>query len=141
MYENTPLRRPYGIHPTLLDVVCCLVFIYMLTSLLAVSSRQEARERTLPPVNLSEMEEAAGLGNQATNSLIVTVKPGPEYLIDDAALGLDQVPRRLAEQRPAEVEIRGDEAVNYGDIMAVLRLCRKAGIDRVALTYKMKEQE
>lgn len=140
MNEKKSLHRSSGMHPSLLDVMCCLVFIFLLTSLLAATSQREASERTLPPIDLAEMEDSIGAEKKDESDIIVvTVRKGPEYLVNDTPLDIDQIPGILSERRPDEVEIRGDNTVAYGHIMDIMRLCRQAGIDRVALTYKIKE--
>ncbi|MBI3986806.1 MAG: biopolymer transporter ExbD [Lentisphaerae bacterium] len=142
MNEQPFVRRPYGVHPTLLDVVCCLVFIFMLTSLLAVSSRHEARERTLPPLNLAEMD--GSLASDPSNrvaTVVVSVRPGPEYSVDNSPVRLSELRDVLAGRKASEAEIRGDGAVSYSCITDAIRLCNEAGINRLALTYRSKSND
>jgi biopolymer transport protein ExbD len=132
-------RRFTGVHPSLVDVMLSLVFMYMLTSLLVVTYQNEARERTLPPVNLAGMSEDGGArNNNGTKGVIVSVKPGPSYFVDKRPVSLGVMSTEFSKSQPQEVEVRGDEAVPYGTVMNVMRVCREAGISRIALTYKIQ---
>ena len=134
-------RRFTGVHPCLVDVMLSLVFMNMLTSLLVVTYQNEARERTLPPVNLAGMTESGVAGNNpAEKSVIVSVKPGPTYYVDERPIAFGAMPAELSKSKPQEVEVRGDEAVLYGTVMNVMRVCREAGVSRIALTYKLQEE-
>jgi biopolymer transport protein ExbD len=146
---NTDSQRPKqakrqfaAIHPSLVDVMCCLVILYLLTSLLAATSSQEAREKTLPSVNLAGLTDH---GSPATDSraqgVVVSVQPGPAYYLDERPVPLAAMAAEFSKSRPPEVEVRGDEAVPYGTVMNVMRICREAGISRVALTYKIQEEK
>lgn len=140
MNAKIKARQTSGMHPSLLDVMCCLVFIFLLTSLLAASSQQEAREKTLPPVDLTEMPDEPGSNeNRQEKVAVVTVKQGPVYLIDNDEINAEELGARLGVSHIEEVDIRGDNGVPYGYIMNVMRICRESRIDKVALTYSAKE--
>jgi biopolymer transport protein TolR len=135
-----PARRTMGVHPNYLDVMCCLVLVFMLTSLLASSAARDGLEKNLPPIALPEMSDAKNPNPaEAPSALVLTVKPGPQYFVESRALTLDELSRELNNSRAKEVEIRGDEAVPYGAVMAAIRICRAAGISQVALAYKVQE--
>ena len=134
-------RRFHGVHPSLVDVMLALIFMYMLSSLM-VAAYQGARqqERSLPPVHLAELPDANGAANpSAPRATVVTVGKEANYAVDDTPVPLERLEQMFKSRPPQEVEVRGDEAVNYGAVMNVMRVCRHAGISRVALVYKPKE--
>ena len=133
------VRRTFGVHPNYLDVMCCLVLVFLLTSLLADTSKH-IQEQNLPPVTLPELP-ADGTQSSASSAppFVVTVKPGPQYLAGNRLVGLTELGKAIQATHPREVEIRGDEASQYGHVMDAMRVCREAGISQVALTYQVKE--
>jgi biopolymer transport protein ExbD len=134
-------KRFHGVHPSLVDVMLSLIFMYMLSSLM-VAAYQGAKqqERALPPVHLAELPDPNGAANPAPRqTTVVTVGSKADYTVDDKPVTLDRLEQMFKTRPPQEVEVRGDEAVNYGAIMNVMRVCRQAGISRVALVYKPKE--
>lgn len=135
-----PRRRAEGIHPSYVDVMCCLVILFLLTSLLATSGVMQDAERTLPPVKLPQLSvpSAAGEPNpSAVGSL--TVLPGPEFLLNTEALTKAALIARLQADRPAELEIRADATVPYGQVMAAFEICQQVGIAQVSLTYQPQQ--
>jgi biopolymer transport protein ExbD len=134
-------KRFHGVHPSLVDVMLSLIFMYMLSSLM-VAAYQGAKqqERSLPPVHLAELPGAnGGATSSSTQATIVTVGSKADYTVDEKPIALAQLEQMFKARPPQEVEVRGDEAVNYGAVMNVMRVCRHAGISRVALVYKPKE--
>ena len=138
------VRRTFGMHPNYLDVMCCLVLVFLMTSLLADTSKRAQpskrnRERNLPPISLPEIAADGAQAEQESKAFIVTVKPGPVYFAGDSTVPLASLARAIREARPPEVEIRGDAASIYGDVMSAMQACREAGISQIALTYQIKE--
>lgn len=131
-----PVRRPAGVHPSLVDIMCCLVILFLLTSLLAATTSQEARERTLPPVQLAGLDPTGAAVSGNPKPLVITAAPGPRFFLAETPVPLADLPRALAERSPGEVEVRGDESLPYGTILGVMRACERAGISRVALAYQ-----
>lgn len=135
------VRRPPGVHPSLVDIMCCLVILFLLTSLLAVRTQQEARERTLPSVELTKLAESGGSAGERheESPATLSIGPGPEYYFGERRLALRDLARALATRKPREVEIRGDAAVPHGAVMAAMRACQEAGVARVSMTYEVVE--
>jgi biopolymer transport protein ExbD len=134
------VRRTFGLHPNYLDIMCCLVLVFLLTSLL-VDTTKRVQEQNLPPVDLPQLTPAASgqKANETPPPAIVTVKPGPEYLLGNRKVPLPHLGQALKDSRLREVEIRGDQASQYGHVMNAMQACREAGIVQVALTYQTKE--
>jgi len=130
-------RRSTGIHPSLLDIAFVLVFMFLLLSTLASTTQQEAKERSLPPLKLAEMQDQAGaVGMTQAKVATISVQDGPAFFLDDEEMSLSDLREALILRHPPEVEIRGDIRVPYGDITEILKICQKNGINSVALTYK-----
>ena len=131
------VRRTLGVHPNYLDVMCCLVLVFLMTSLLAQASRQ-AREQKLPPIVLPQLPQGPETTNESA-AFIVTVKPGPIYFAGDKPVSLAALADALRGAHPSEVEVRADAASTYLHVMNAIEACREAGVAQVALTYEVKE--
>jgi biopolymer transport protein ExbD len=131
------VRRTLGVHPNYLDVMCCLVLVFLMTSLLAQASRQ-AREQKLPPIVLPQLPQGLETTNESA-AFIVTVKPGPIYFAGDKPVSLAALADALRRAHPSEVEVRADAASTYLHVMNAIEACREAGVAQVALTYEVKE--
>jgi biopolymer transport protein ExbD len=110
--------------------MCTLVFLFLLTSLLAETARKEANERQLPPIALPEMAAPAGTPGEAAPRPVITIGTGPSYFLNDAPAALSDITTELARTPGAEVEIRGDQGVEYGLVITVVDACRQAGAAR-----------
>jgi biopolymer transport protein TolR len=113
----------------LIDVMLVLVVIFILTApLLASSVRLE-----LPRTDAAKPQEAVRFVQVALD------KAGQVYL-NDQALELAVLQQRLAEvalQNPqAEVQLRADESVPYGQVVAVMGAAQKAGLSRIGFVAK-----
>ena len=128
-----------GMPASLLDIMCCLVFIFLLTSLLAASTQIEARERMLPPIDLARMQHPSADVMPDTESCTITISPGPVYLLSGKEVTMEQLGAALKDSAPDEIEIRGDQHVAYGEIMKIMQTCREAGTAQIALTYETAE--
>ena len=130
------IKQPSGIHPSLLDIAFVLVFMFLILSTLAVTTQKEAEEKTLPPLQLTDMEPDGAEGGTREQSVIISIQEGPTFYLDETPLALSDLEKRLAALRPPRVEIRGDVHIPYGAVTEILRICQENGIDNVALTYK-----
>ena len=113
----------------LIDVMLVLVVIFILTApLLASSVRLD-----LPRTDAAKPQEAVRFVQVAMD------KAGQIYL-NDQALDLARLQQRLAEvalQNPqAEVQLRADESVPYGQVVAVMGAAQKAGLNRIGFVAK-----
>jgi biopolymer transport protein TolR len=113
----------------LIDVMLVLVVIFILTApLLASSVRLD-----LPKTDAAKPQEAVRFVQVALD------KAGQIYL-NDQALSLEALQARLAEialQNPqAEVQLRADESVPYGQVVALMGAAQKAGLSRIGFVAK-----
>lgn len=130
-------QRHKGLPTSMLDLTFVLVFMFLLLSTLANTTQQEAKEKSLPPINLTEMDRSdESTGSTQIKSMVITVAPGPKFFIDDSEVPMPELQSQIVKRNPPEVELRGDNAVPYGEIAKVLKFCTEAGIHNVALTFK-----
>ena len=130
-------RKANGLPTSFVDITFILVFMFLLLSTLANTTQQEAKERSLPPINLTEMGNPENQsGSTQVKAMVITVAPGPKFFVDSSELPLSQLQAQLVKRNPPEVELRGDNAVPYGELAKVLKICTEAGIHNVALTFK-----
>jgi biopolymer transport protein ExbD len=122
----------------MVDLAFVLVFLFVLVSTLAKTTSDEARERILPPVNLSEIDKDAGgeTGLSELKTVVVTLTQQGEHFIDAQPVSADLLKERLGSMKSPCVEIRADENVRYGDVMSIMRVCRGIGIRNVVMTYE-----
>jgi biopolymer transport protein TolR len=121
-------RRPMSdINVTpMVDVMLVLLIVFMVTApLLTVGV----------PVDLPKTA-AKAMGGQ-DEPLVVTVTQAGEIFLQDSRLELDELAPRLAaiseNKKDARIFLRGDRAISYGDVMAVMGALNTAGFRRVAL--------
>lgn len=130
-------RRSRGLHPSMLDVAFTLVIMFLLLSTLASTTQREAREKSLPPIDLTALKDQSHqAGSTSVKSVAVTVSPGPVFYIDSQPVPFKDLAGKVQKLNPPEVELRGDNAVPYGEIAKVLKALTEAGIHNVALTFK-----
>jgi len=113
----------------LIDVMLVLVVIFILTApLLASSLRLD-----LPKAETARPQEAPQVVQVALD------QAGQLYL-QDQPLALEALQLRLADiarqNAQAEVQLRADEAVPYGRVVAVLDAAHKAGLSRIGFVAK-----
>ncbi|PHM20307.1 MAG: biopolymer transporter ExbD [Curvibacter sp. PD_MW3] len=113
----------------LIDVMLVLVVIFILTApLLASSLRLD-----LPKAETARPQEAPQVVQVALD------QAGQVYL-QDQPLALEALQLRLADiarqNAQAEVQLRADEAVPYGRVVAVLDAAHKAGLSRIGFVAK-----
>ena len=126
------------IHPSFIDLFCCLLVIFMMASLMAADYFSDVQERTLPPIDLSEIGDKGESGMTENDYLSVTVKPsnGGEFFLGDQRISLDELAEHVKKSSPPEVCLRVDDAVTHGTVMKVIKLCREQGVDLVSFAYK-----
>ena len=141
MVRRRPVRAE-GIHPSYVDIMCCLVILFLLTSLLATTGVVRPAERQLPPVNLPQVLDQPGATPlPSQEQAVLTVLPGPEFRLNTEVVAKGGLPHRLKAARLIEIVIRGDAAVPYGQVMEAFDACQQAGISQVSLTYQPKGQQ
>ena len=124
--ERTPGPQPMSdINVTpLVDVMLVLVVIFIITAPLLASAIR---------LDLPKTDAAKAVDVPKFVTLVVD-KSGQTFL-NDKALQLDELARQLAQtagQNPdTEVQLRADEAVPYGKVVAVMGVAQKAGLNRI----------
>lgn len=115
------------------DVVLVLLIIFMITAPMLVRTI----DVSLPAVGIRK--------DQATEAVRVTVDRQGRTYLDNRAVN-----RELLEQRLSEaVEMRGlrvaylsaDEELKYKDIMSVIEIIKRAGVDLVGMVYVYPEEK
>ena len=108
----------------LVDVMLVLVVIFIITAPLLASAIRLDLPKT----------DAAKVVDTPKFVTLVVDKSGQTFL-NDKALQLDELARQLAQtagQNPdTEVQLRADEAVPYGKVVAVMGVAQKAGLNRI----------
>ncbi len=115
----------------LIDVMLVLVVIFIITAPMLVSSIALDLPRT----------EAARVA-QAAAAVSVTVDAAGQTYANNQAVSLDQLAQQFALTAQAnpdtEVQLRADQAVPYGRVVAVMGLAQKAGLNRIGFVAEAK---
>ena len=110
----------------LVDVMLVLLVIFMVTAPIL----QQGVSVDVPKV-------AAGPLTGEEEQLVVNVAKGGKLYLNDTPLGASELAAKLAAiagARPdRQVYVRADQAVPYGEVMAVIGSIRDAGLARVGL--------
>ena len=123
-----------------IDVMLVLLIIFMITSPLLTQSV----EVTLPAVEQSEDISSAV---QETQYIVVTIDAQKRIFLDEDthALNISHLLSRiiaLIQQSPdTQVLVRGDERVAYGEVVKIISLLQKAGVEKVGLLTKPMADE
>jgi biopolymer transport protein TolR len=134
-------RRPNGANQTLseinvtpfVDVVLVLLIIFMVTAPMLIRSM----DVSLPSATMRR--------DQAEERTIVTLDAQGRTFIDDRAVNIEL----LEEQMKMRVEVEGlrlaylkaDERLQYRQIIRVMDLLKRAGVDNVGLVYVYPEEK
>ena len=113
----------------LIDVMLVLLVIFILAAPL-IASALRLELPTASTASVHEAQRAVRVGLDKTGQI---------YL-DEQPLSVDQLQQHLndiARQSPqAEIQLRADEAVPYGRVVAIIDAARKAGLSRVGFVAK-----
>ena len=108
----------------LVDVMLVLVVIFIITAPLLASA-----------IRLDLPKSDAAKPVDAPKFVTLVVDKSGQTFLNDKALQLDELARQLAQtagQNPdTEVQLRADEAVPYGKVVAVMGVAQKAGLNRI----------
>ena len=107
----------------MIDVVFFLLVFFMISSL-AVSSHGQA-DVSLPKTNSLSQENSAAL-------TVTLLKDGSLY-VDDRMVSLSELARQCRYQKPSTLRIKADQQTPYRDILAVIDICKQAGVAHIAL--------
>jgi|TARA_R110000772_G_scaffold268561_1_gene396123 biopolymer transport protein TolR len=123
--KNRALMSDINVTP-FVDVMLVLLIIFMVTAPLLTVGVQ---------VDLPDTKAGAVSGQD--EPLAVSVDAGGQIYIQDTAVDLDTLVPRLhaitGNNPDIRIFVRGDKAINYGRVMAVMGQINAAGYRRVAL--------
>jgi len=115
------------------DVVLVLLIIFMITAPMLV----RAIDVSLPAVGIRQ--------DQASERIRITIDRQGRTFMDDRAVNrvlLEQRLREAVELRGLRVAyLRADEELRYKEIMAVIELIKRAGVDVVGMEYIYPEEK
>jgi biopolymer transport protein TolR len=119
----------------LVDVMLVLVVIFIITAPLLASSIRLDLPKT----------DAAKPGSAPRFVTLVIDKAGQTYL-DDRPVSTAELDQQLAERATedpdTEVQLRADETVPYGKVVAAMAAAQKAGLNRIGfVTEAPREQK
>ena len=114
------------------DVVLVLLIIFMITAPMLL----RAMDINLPAAGLRQ--------DQATERIIVTIDAEGRTYVDDRAVNvalLEQRVRDAVELRGVRIAyLRADEELRYKQIISVMDLMKRAGVDTIGLVYVYPEE-
>jgi biopolymer transport protein ExbD len=123
--RSAALNAEINVTP-LVDVCLVLLIIFMVVTPMMVNG---------VPVNLPKSITATG--SDPHRQLAITVKEDGTLYVDAAAIRREQLASQLRQLHEADgarpVVLRADKHVHYGEVMATLDACRKAGYENVGL--------
>ena len=115
----------------LVDVMLVLVVIFILTAPLLASS-----------IALQLPQASAAKPSSTTSAVTLVVNAKGQTFLNDRAITLAQLAPRLLEvarKNPdTEVQLRADQAVPYGQVVAVMNLAQQAGLNRIGFVAESK---
>jgi biopolymer transport protein TolR len=116
----------------LIDVMLVLVVIFILTAPLLASS-----------LRLDLPQAQAAKPQEASQALQVALGRDGQLYVQDQPLTLDALRQRLAQaaqQNPqTEIQLRADESVPYGKVVAVLDAAHQAGLSRIGFVAQPRQ--
>ena len=116
----------------MIDIIFFLLVFFMMSTLYMV-------EQHTIPVNLPQ---AAAAQSEPTRSINITVLSDGRVVFEQEELPLQLLQRRISlelQKQPDSVFVlRGDEKVEYGNVIEVLDQMKQAGARRVAVAAELK---
>ncbi len=115
------------------DVVLVLLIIFMITAPMLL----RAMDVKLPAAGMRQ--------DQASERLIVTIDSQGRTYMDDKAVNMELLEQRVkdaVELRGLRVAyLRADEELRYKQIITVMDLMKRAGVDTIGLVYIYPEEK
>jgi len=129
-------------HPSIFDIFCCLLGIFMLFSVMAFAYFNESPEKTLPPIELAEGSDTNSAGFTEYEPITLSLKLNPRdntprYFIEDKEVPFAVISERIMLLSPKEVSIRADKQVQFGLVISLMELCKKAQVSNISFAYKV----
>ena len=117
----------------LVDVMLVLVVIFIITAPLLASS-----------IKLDLPKSEAAQPSDTPKFVTVVVDKSAQVFLNDQKVELpalaDALKKAAAANPDTEVQLRADEAVPYGKVVAVMGVAQKAGLNRIGFIADPKEQ-
>jgi biopolymer transport protein TolR len=115
------------------DVVLVLLIIFMITAPMLIRSM----DVSLPSATLRR--------DQAQERVIVTIDAQGRTFVDDRAVNIalleDEMKMRVEVQGVRLAYLKADERLQYSQIIRVMDLLKRAGVDNVGLVYVYPEEK
>jgi biopolymer transport protein TolR len=117
----------------LVDVVLVLLLVFMVTA--PMMSR--GIDVSLPVANQPQIppEDRITVSIRADGRVFVSDQPVNIVLLEDRLRGL------TSGSPDSVVYLRADEALKYGDVIRVVDVIKRAGIDRIGFVYALPEEK
>ncbi len=125
-FPRTPQAKPFSdINVTpLVDVMLVLLVIFILTAPLLTSA-----------IRLDLPQSKASQAGEAPESISLSLTSAGEIFLNDKPISMLALPNALQQvaiQKPlAEVQLRADQAVPYGQVLNLMGLAQQAGLTRI----------
>jgi biopolymer transport protein ExbD len=110
----------------LVDVALTILIVFMLIAPLIEHSIRVQ----LPKAEQKEISEP--------DQIKVEIAPNKELYINDVRVTLEQLGEKLSEHPDISVNVQGDAAISYQDLVDVLDVIREAGVTRIGLATEVK---
>jgi len=115
------------------DVVLVLLIIFMITAPMLL----RAMDVNLPAAGIRQ--------DQATERLIVTIDAQGRTFVDDRAVNIELLEQRIRDavelQGIRVAYLRADEELRYKQIITIMDLMKRAGMDTIGLVYVYPEEK
>jgi len=117
----------------LVDVVLVLLLIFMVTA--PMMSR--GIDVSLPVANQPQIpqEDRVTVSIRADGRIFVGDKPVNIALLEDEVRG------RTSGRPDAVIYLRADESLRYGNVIEVVDVIKRAGVDRIGFVYALPEEK
>jgi len=130
--RGAPLLGEINVTP-LVDVVLVLLLIFMVT----VPMMSRGIDVSLPVADQPQIpqEDRITVSVRSDGTVFVADQPVNVLLLEDRLRG-------LTSGRPESVVyLRADEGLRYGQVIRVVDVIRRAGIDRIGFVYALPEEK
>ena len=125
-FPRTPQAKPFSdINVTpFVDVMLVLLVIFILTAPLLTSA-----------IRMDLPQAKAAQAGEAPEALSLSLNAAQELFLNDRPMVMADLPmalERIASQKPnTEVQLRVDQSVPYGQVLALMGVAQQAGLNRI----------
>ena len=125
-FPRTPQAKPFSdINVTpFVDVMLVLLVIFILTAPLLTSA-----------IRMDLPQAKAAQAGEAPEALSLSLNAAQELFLNDRPMAMADLPvalERIASQKPnTEVQLRVDQSVPYGKVLALMGVAQQAGLNRI----------